>query len=180
MTSPRSNRCGGPRCPLGRDAEYGGWSLYFDTSGLRFYWDKIEGLRFRRKLRLRHYGAPHTLTEERPVFVEIKQRVNRVTQKRRLCLPYEQARRLCDARELIDDAPEDRGFVEEVVGLVSGLDLRPITITGYQREAFAGRDAELGLRITVPGDETPNAARTRPRRPCDPELYHGFPVRFPS
>ena len=99
---------------LDRDAEYGVWSLYYDTSGLRFYWDKIEGLRFRRKLRLRHYGAPHTLTEERPVFVEIKQRVNRVTQKRRLCLPYEQARRLCDGRELIDDAPEDRGFVEEV------------------------------------------------------------------
>jgi hypothetical protein len=129
--------------------QYGVWSLYYDTPQLRFYWEKIEGLRFRRKLRLRHYGSPHTLTDDRPVYVEIKQRVNRVTQKRRIALPYREARRLCDGRELVDHGAEDRGFVNEVLGLVSGLDLRPVVITGYQREAYVGRDAELGLRITV-------------------------------
>src|SRR5688572_5539744 len=35
---------------------YGVWSLYYDTRDLRFYWEKVEGLRFRRKLRIRHYG----------------------------------------------------------------------------------------------------------------------------
>ena len=37
-------------------ATYGVWSVYYDTIDLRFYWEKIEGLRFRRKLRVRHYG----------------------------------------------------------------------------------------------------------------------------
>ncbi len=134
---------------LDRDADYGVLSLYYDTPKLRFYWEKIEGLRFRRKLRLRHYGPPHALHDGHPVFVEIKQRVNRVTQKRRISLPYAAARQLCDGRELIDHEHGNRGFVEEVLGLVSGLDLRPTTVTGYHREAFSGRGAELGLRITI-------------------------------
>lgn len=63
---------------------YGVWSLYYDTPRLRFYWEKIEGLKFRRKLRIRHYGSPDGVTDDSPVCVEIKQRVNRVTQKRRI------------------------------------------------------------------------------------------------
>jgi hypothetical protein len=47
-------------------AGYGVWSLYYDTPGLRFYWEKIEGIRFRRKLRIRHYGEPGALSERTP------------------------------------------------------------------------------------------------------------------
>lgn len=67
---------------------YGVWSLYYDSPPeLRFYWEKIEGLKFRRKLRIRHYGDPVGVTDDSPpVCVEIKQRVNRVTQKRRITL----------------------------------------------------------------------------------------------
>ena len=35
---------------------YGVWSVYYDTEKLRFYYEKIEGLKFRRKLRIRRYG----------------------------------------------------------------------------------------------------------------------------
>jgi SPX domain protein involved in polyphosphate accumulation len=135
---------------------YGVWSVYYDTPALRFYWEKIEGLRFRRKLRVRHYGDRSAVGPDTPVFVEIKQRVNRVTQKRRVRLPYAVARRLCDSRAMVDPgtperastAPE-RAFLDEVLGLVSGLDLRPVTMTGYQRHAYLGRGAELGLRVTI-------------------------------
>jgi len=138
---------------------YGVWSVYYDTTHLRFYWEKVEGLRFRRKLRVRHYGDRFAVTDETPVFVEIKQRVNRVTQKRRVSLPYGQARRLCDERRPIEQSgPEQggsaqggsaQGFLAEVLGLVAGLDLRPIAVTGYQREAYIGRDADVGLRVTL-------------------------------
>jgi hypothetical protein len=128
---------------------YGVWSVYYDTTGLRFYWEKIEGLRFRRKLRIRHYGDRFAIGDDTTVYVEIKQRVNRVTQKRRVALPYRLARRLCDGRELVEHAPAQRAFVEEVLELVCGLDLRPVAITGYQREAFVGRDADVGLRVTL-------------------------------
>ncbi|MEH1011801.1 polyphosphate polymerase domain-containing protein [Micromonospora sp. CPCC 206060] len=133
----------------GTDGGYGVWSVYYDTAGLRFYWEKIEGLRFRRKLRIRHYGDRSTVDDDTTVYVEIKQRVNRVTQKRRVALPYRLARQLCDQRRMVEHDPAQRAFLEEVLGLVSGLDLRPTAMTGYQREAFVGRDADLGLRVTL-------------------------------
>lgn len=79
--------------PFSPQGGYPVTSLYYDTEDLRFYWEKIEGLRFRRKLRMRLYGRPAECTDETPVQVEIKQRVNRVTQKRRIALPYGAARR---------------------------------------------------------------------------------------
>jgi SPX domain protein involved in polyphosphate accumulation len=128
---------------------YGVWSVYYDTRDLRFYWEKIEGLRFRRKLRLRHYGDRFTVDDRTTVFVEIKQRVNRVTQKRRVALPYHLARDLCDHRSMVEHDPSQRPFLDEVLGLICGLDLRPVAMTGYHREAFVGRDADAGLRVTI-------------------------------
>ncbi|GAA1611428.1 polyphosphate polymerase domain-containing protein [Actinoplanes couchii] len=127
---------------------YGVWSTYYDTRDLRFYWEKIEGLKFRRKLRVRHYGDRTNVGDDTEVHVEIKQRVNRVTQKRRVALPYHLARDLCDRRRMIDHDPSSTAFVEEVLELVTMLDLRPVAMTGYQREAFVGRESDLGLRVT--------------------------------
>jgi hypothetical protein len=124
-------------------------SLYYDSASLRYYWEKIEGLRFRRKLRVRAYGERHELHDDTPVFIEIKQRVNRVTQKRRVKVPYLLARKLCDEATLIDHEPEQRPFLEEVMGLVDGHGLRPTAITAYNREAYLGSDADLGLRVTI-------------------------------
>ncbi|NKS32878.1 vacuolar transporter [Prescottella equi] len=124
-------------------------SLYYDTRNLRFYWEKIEGLRFRRKLRVRLYGRPSEATDATPVYVEIKQRVNRVTQKRRIQLPYAQARQLCDERRSIEHDDRQRAFVGEVSTLVGNLDLVPTVTTGYLREAFVGTEADLGLRVTI-------------------------------
>ncbi|MBV1854411.1 polyphosphate polymerase domain-containing protein [Catellatospora tritici] len=128
---------------------YGVWSVYYDTRLLRFYWEKVEGLRFRRKLRVRHYGDRFTIDDDTIVYVEIKQRVNRVTQKRRVGMPYADARLLCDGRQMIRHEPGQTAFVQEVLGLVQGLDLRPVAMTGYQREAYVGRDSDLGLRVTL-------------------------------
>lgn len=129
---------------------YGVWSVYYDTSRLRFYYEKIEGLKFRRKLRIRRYGETGDATDDQsPVSVEIKQRVNRVTQKRRVILPYEQALALCDRREHISVGSADQPFIDEVLDLIIRLDLRPIAMTGYRREPYVGTDADLGLRVTL-------------------------------
>jgi hypothetical protein len=53
-------------------------SVYWDTADFRFFWEKIEGTKFRRKLRFRRYD------DQPPVFVEVKQREDRTVQKRRL------------------------------------------------------------------------------------------------
>ena len=127
---------------------YSIWSVYYDTRQLRFYWEKIEGLKFRRKLRIRHYGDRFAITGDTPVFVEIKQRVNRVTQKRRVRLSYRDALRLCDKREAVEHSPGETAFIDEVLDLTSRLDLRATAITGYQRHAYMGRGADVGLRVT--------------------------------
>ncbi|XKK39158.1 polyphosphate polymerase domain-containing protein [Nocardiopsis sp. ARC36] len=128
---------------------YGVWSLYYDTRGLRFYHEKIEGLRFRRKLRIRRYGEVGPAGDDAPVSVEIKQRVNRVTQKRRVLLPYRLARDLCDRRIRVEHPGADQAFVDEVLDLVHRLDLRPTAMTGYRREPYVGVGADLGLRVTL-------------------------------
>ncbi|MFC3996977.1 polyphosphate polymerase domain-containing protein [Nocardiopsis sediminis] len=128
---------------------YGVWSLYYDTQRLRFYWEKIEGLKFRRKLRIRRYGELGTGADDTTVSVEIKQRVNRVTQKRRVLLPYDLARDLCDRRVRVEHPDADQGFVDEVLDLVHRLDLRPTAMTGYRREPYVGVGSDLGLRVTL-------------------------------
>ncbi|WP_306357951.1 MULTISPECIES: polyphosphate polymerase domain-containing protein [unclassified Nocardia] len=134
------------------NSPHGGYpvtSLYYDTRDLRFYWEKIEGLRFRRKLRLRVYGAPDRIADDSQAFVEIKQRVNRVTQKRRIRLSYRHARELCSGMLEVPVSEREQAFVDEVTELVAKLRLRPIVTTGYTREAFVGADADLGLRATI-------------------------------
>lgn len=129
---------------------YGVWSVYYDTDQLRFYREKIEGLKFRRKLRIRRYGeTADALDADAPVSVEIKQRVNRVTQKRRVMLPYRQALDLCDRRQRLEHAGSDQAFVDEVLDLVVRLDLRATAMTGYRREPYVGTGADLGLRVTL-------------------------------
>jgi len=63
------------------------------------------------------------------VFVEIKQRVNRVTQKRRSLLPYCEALRLCNERRVPEtdsaQAAHDAGVIDEILGMVWQYNLRP-------------------------------------------------------
>lgn len=132
---------------------YGVWSVYYDTNNLRFYREKIEGLKFRRKLRIRRYGevggADEPISADAMVSVEIKQRVNRVTQKRRVMLPYYLALDLCDRRQHVEYPGADQSFINEVLDLIIRLDLRPMAMTGYRREPYVGTDADLGLRVTL-------------------------------
>ena len=123
-------------------------SLYYDSPDLCCYWEKEYGIRFRRKLRLRRYETGETLTEETPIFVEIKQRVDRVTQKRRAVLPYGEALRLCNERQMPKHAPEDKAVIEEIYVFLWQYNLRPVNIVRYDRQAFVGSAYDLGLRVT--------------------------------
>src|SRR5690242_15029689 len=78
----------------GGDAGYPLVSLYYDSPRLDCFWAKVEGIRFRRKVRLRIYPGDD-ITRVTTGSVEIKQRINKTVQKRRLELPLEQAERLC-------------------------------------------------------------------------------------
>lgn len=123
-------------------------SLYFDSPDYRFFWEKIDGIKFRRKLRIRQYRNGSPLNPDSQVFVEIKQRHNRVTQKRRAVLPYQDALRLCLQREVPEHAPADRPVIDEVVGMLWLYNLQPASLVTYSRLALVGVDYDIGLRVT--------------------------------
>ena len=106
-------------------------------------------MKFRRKLRIRQYENGKGLGQDTPVFVEIKQRIKRVTQKRRVVLPYGDALQLCNQRQAPQQYdPRDKTVIDEIEAFLWQYDLRPTNIIRYQRQAFMGSDYDIGLRVT--------------------------------
>ena len=140
-------------------------SLYYDSPDLRCYWEKVDGIKFRRKLRIRCYETSDALSEDTPVFVEIKQRVDRVTQKRRASLRYADALRLCDERQIPEHVLTDRPVVEEIHAFLWQYDMYPASIVRYQRQAFVGTGYDIGLRVTFDTALTAQADRLRLHEP---------------
>lgn len=134
-------------------------SLYFDSPDHSCYWEKMDGVRFRRKLRIRHYETQEQINDNTPVFVEIKQRYDRITQKRRVTLSYQQALLLCNQRQLPDHITSvDKPVIHEIGGFIWQYNLQPVSIVRYQRQAFVGSDFDIGLRITF---DTQMSSQTR-------------------
>lgn len=123
-------------------------SLYFDTVDYRAYWDKVEGHRFRRKVRVRVYGRER-VTPDTLCFAEIKQRINKTLQKKRAFLPYATAMALCEAGEPVAGESEaDQAVIDEILYLRQTLQLQPACVVSYHRLAFEGSEHEPGLRVT--------------------------------
>jgi hypothetical protein len=126
-------------------------SLYYDTEDYQAYWQKLEGLKHRRKLRIRVYGD-HVLNLADECFVEIKERIESAVRKRRIIIPYKDARILC-SKGHIDPrlvSEEDRPVVDEIAHLVLLFRLQPACILRYDRMAFNGHpDYDPSLRITL-------------------------------
>jgi SPX domain protein involved in polyphosphate accumulation len=129
---------------------YGLVSLYHDSPTLDFFWAKVEGLKFRRKVRLRIYPGDD-ITKVTKGLVEIKQRTNVTVQKRRLVLPLAEAEQLCigelDLSTLKLDTM-DMAVAQEVTYMAKAMHLRPSAITAYWRKAFEGDNEHAGLRVT--------------------------------
>lgn len=128
------------------------YSVYWDSDAWTFFWEKIEGIKYRRKLRIRLYsGADYG-------FVEIKQRLDRTLQKRRARLPLQELHALFrgtaagtyqpgeDPPPFPIRAPDDP-VVSEALYLRHLYRLRPRMAVGYRRQAFYGR-FEPDLRVT--------------------------------
>lgn len=123
-------------------------SLYFDSPDYKCYWNKLEGHRFRRKVRIRVYGAEQ-VTPETFCFVEIKQRINKTLQKKRVRLSYAVAEALCSEGEPVaDQSVADQAVIEELLYLHHMLQLQPACVVAYHRLAFQGDEYDHGLRVT--------------------------------
>lgn len=121
-------------------------SVYWDTDDFRFFWEKIEGLKSRRKLRFRRYG------DSTDLFVEIKQREDRTLQKRRIRLPLATAlEAFAQGERALDwDKSASDPVASEVAMMIEQYRLRPRMAISYRRRALFGAfDPEL--RVTFDG-----------------------------
>jgi hypothetical protein len=119
-------------------------SVYWDTPELQFFWEKIEGVKYRRKLRFRRYGSSPD------VFVEVKQREDRTLHKRRVKWSLDRVNAVFGDGSLpIDWSSLDGDVVAtEVALMIQRLDLRPRMAVSYRRRAFHGA-FDPQLRISV-------------------------------
>lgn len=120
-------------------------STYWDAPDFAFFWEKVEGIKFRRKLRFRWYSGS---SDE--MYVEIKQRVNRTIQKRRVRWPADRLRAIFLGAGAADEACDDP-VVSESLYLRSAFCLRPALTVAYRRAAYFGV-AERDLRVTIDTD----------------------------
>ena len=134
---------------MGEHGRYTVTSLYYDTVDYKAYWDKLEGHRFRRKVRVRVYGD-QIVTPTTNCFVEIKERLNSALHKERIILPYADAAALCGAGGSVEQdlSQADRAAVEQVQYLHYALQLQPACVVSYDRLAFDGGEYEPSLRVT--------------------------------
>lgn len=124
-------------------------SLYYDTPGFKAYWDKIDGQRNRRKVRVRVYGDTE-VTPATLCYLEVKQRINQVMRKRRVVLPYDQAVDFDAFPELAAARPAaESALLQEVYYLYRTLQLRPACIVTYDRLALEGDELAPDLRVTL-------------------------------
>jgi hypothetical protein len=114
------------------DGVYRVSTLYYDTPTLR----------------VRVYGERGNEPDVAAV-VELKHRLGRTIQKRRLSLPLSKAYRLCRGQQpSIWRDKRDAAVATEVQSLVESLSLEPSCVIRYVRRALLGVDDDLDLRVT--------------------------------
>ncbi|MCE9593994.1 MAG: polyphosphate polymerase domain-containing protein [Planctomycetes bacterium] len=130
-----------PHSPTERG--YPVYSLYWDSPDLVCFWEKIDGQKYRRKLRFRLYEGSND------AFVEIKQRIDQTVQKRRTLMSRVDAHALFANGAI--DAAREHGVVDpvlqEALFLCRHHLLEPKLAISYRRRAFFGSH-EHDLRIT--------------------------------
>lgn len=158
-------------------------SLYFDTLDDGDFYDKIDGLELRRKIRLRIYDPAADFA-----MLEMKQKQGEYQKKRSLRLGREDAMRLAQG----DYSPllhSTEPFAAECYGLMCWHCYRPRTVVEYQRMAFIAR--ENRIRVTIDHNIAANEANCdlfSPHLPFYPVLspfsavlevkYNGFLLSY--
>lgn len=135
--------------PHGEQGCYRVTSLYYDSADLRAYWEKLDGVAIREKVRLRYYGSTWS-----QAFLEIKRRYYNQVIKHRVRLEPDKIEALLDgeaglreARALSESTEAEGETLSRVHHLAVREELRGTAITTYLREAWEG-PYDNRLRVT--------------------------------
>lgn len=124
-------------------------SLYYDSPRFYSYWEKIDGAKKRRKIRLRTYRADGVLSNN--IFFEIKRKHNSVVLKDRFVLSENDYDNLIKRGDFFDsDSMNDSNrsdILEEFHYLKGRRFLAPKILISYNREPYLGK-FNKNVRIT--------------------------------
>lgn len=122
-------------------------NIYYDTKFYKFLNEKEEE-KYNKKIRIRRY-IQENFTENDKVYLEIKEKNNNLTVKRRVKLKYIEARNLLDnsiSPTFIKE--KDKKIIEEILSFIKEDKLFPKIITTYERQAFFWTWNDNNLRIS--------------------------------
>jgi hypothetical protein len=165
-------------------------SLYLDSDNLTTYWDTINGVKNRFKLRLRYYDE----LPSSPVFFEIKRRMNEAILKqrgvvRRQAVDWLLAGHLPDPEHLLSTNPKHLVALQRFNQLMLAIRASPKAHVTYFREAWVSTN-DNSTRVTLDRNvycspEFGSSLRVELGNPVKPFGHHvilelKFTGRFPS
>lgn len=128
-------------------------SVYFDSPLKRAYFEKIDGIKVRVKLRIRYY--PNFQVGERElVFIELKRKINENVSKSRVIVPFEDAFEIVDshnqkAKDFYKSvSQEDKQKLNDIWYLYNRYNLKPVCMVWYHRRPFISKIEKGRFRIT--------------------------------
>jgi len=127
-----------PFCEKRPENNYTVRSIYYDTNDLKFYYEKMDGLKYRKKLRVRVYND---LEDSTSAFLEIKRKSEDTIFKERAAVPIQETLKLTNGANLslVDDEKQSflsKSALNKFVYLIKTLGLEPKALITYEREAF--------------------------------------------
>src|SRR3989338_2842020 len=114
-------------------------SLYYDSAGLDCYYQKVAGLRIRKKLRIRFYDF--NLRPDTPVFLEIKRKYDNVVVKDRLALTYRECDELIKANKKLAKplSEHDQDTLNEFLWIKLFNGMMPQSMVLYDRQPLMSK-----------------------------------------
>jgi hypothetical protein len=126
-------------------------SIYYDTPHLIFYKEKVEGLRFRKKVRIRGYNREE---DNNIVFMEIKRKIEIPLRKNRVPVSFQEAQDLIAGKIEIEDLnlnlkkfPYAQDDARKFLYHYYGRNLRPVVLVIYEREPYLSK-TDPTIRVT--------------------------------
>lgn len=135
-----------PYAKKDRDDTYQVTSLYFDDTNLSSYYEKLAGIKLRKKFRIRTYETRPAAKS--PIFLEIKRRDEIIIFKDRFPLDFSSLKYLEGGSwdKLLSGGNDE--VLRKFIGHYLARGLKPTVMTSYRREAYLDRK-NFSFRLTL-------------------------------
>lgn len=117
-------------------------NIYFDTVHYDLIRTSIEKPKYKEKFRVRGYG---NVTENDIVYLEIKKKYQGIVYKRRIAIPYHQAKAFWEGEGKL---PEEDQISKEITYFFQFYQPKPKLFLAYDRMAYVGNE-DSNLRLTI-------------------------------